>query len=236
MHGWILDIERRRTTRTTASRSCCTSSSRSPRPAGRSAATTSSGRSAGQREAITRTAGRSRAQYDAVVEWGIPDPTQLRRIPRAVHEGLHRRAGPVATHDRLRPDRFARRPGSLDARPRYRQLREDLPRLPRRATLRRPHPGPHPRQHPALLADKRRGPGRAHVLGKWAGHPPPEVSLPVAFTVFPGEIFQPRAAGPRRPTPTSSTSTRPAEAASSPPGKSRTCSPPKSGAAFRSLR
>jgi len=23
-----------------------------------------------------------------------------------------------------------------------------------------------------------------------AGHPPPEVSLPVAFTVFPGEIFQ----------------------------------------------
>jgi len=27
-----------------------------------------------------------------------------------------------------------------------------------------------------------------------AGHPPPEVSLPVAFTVFPGEIFQ----APRR--------------------------------------
>jgi hypothetical protein len=41
MHGWILDIERTANNPNKASRSCCTSSSRSPRPAGRSAATTS---------------------------------------------------------------------------------------------------------------------------------------------------------------------------------------------------
>jgi hypothetical protein len=41
MHGWILDIERTANNPTTASRSCCTPSSRSPRPAGRSAVTTS---------------------------------------------------------------------------------------------------------------------------------------------------------------------------------------------------
>jgi len=62
-----------------------------------------------------------------------------------------------------------------------------------------------------------------------AGHASPQVSLPVAFTVFSGEIFQAREAGPRRSTPTSSTSTRPSGAATSPRGRNRTCSPPRSG-------
>jgi hypothetical protein len=35
-----------------------------------------------------------------------------------------------------------------------------------------------------------------------AGRAPPPVSLPVAFTVFPGEIFRRRAVGLRRSTPT----------------------------------
>ena len=44
-------------------------------------------------------------------------------------------------------------------------LREDLPRLCRRAALGQPHPGPRPRQHHAVLADQHRGLGRAAVLG-----------------------------------------------------------------------
>src|SRR5215467_10307601 len=54
----------------------------------------------------------------------------------------------------LLPDGFAGRPGSLDARSRHRQLREDLARLCRRAALRQPDPGQDPRQHHAVLADR----------------------------------------------------------------------------------
>jgi len=60
MHGWIFDIEQTATLRTTASRSCCTSSSTSPRRAARPAASTSSARSAGRRAGTSRTAPRSR--------------------------------------------------------------------------------------------------------------------------------------------------------------------------------
>ena len=48
---------------------------------------------------------------------------------------LHR-ADHAAADDRLLPAGLARRPGGLDARPRHGQLREDLPRLPRRAARR----------------------------------------------------------------------------------------------------
>ena len=61
----------------------------------------------------------------------------------------------------------------------------------------RPHPGPHPRQHHAVLADRHRGLGGPVVLGERtspsrcaAGQAPPQVSLPVGFTTFPGEIFR----------------------------------------------
>ena len=69
--------------------------------------------------------------------------------------------------------------------------------------------------------------GRAQALA--AGQAPPPVSLPVGFTTFPGEIFRPRAAGSSRPTPPSPTSTRPTGAATSPPGRSPSCSRPRSG-------
>ena len=61
----------------------------------------------------------------------------------------------------------------------------------------RPHPGPRPRQHHAVLADEHRDlvgaavlGGRTKLDGRAAEQPPPHVSLPVAFTVFPGELFQ----------------------------------------------
>ncbi len=50
-------------------------------------------------------------------------------------------AGHTAADDRLRPAGFTRRPGGLDARPRHRRLREDLPRLRRRAAVRAASPG-----------------------------------------------------------------------------------------------
>ena len=75
-------------------------------------------------------------------------------------------AGHAAADDRLRPAGFTRRPGGLDARPRHRRLRQDLPRLHRRAAVRGPHPGPHPRQHHAVLADRHRGLGGPVVLGE----------------------------------------------------------------------
>ena len=51
------------------------------------------------------------------------------------------------------------------------------------------------------------------------------VSIPAAITVFPHEIYQ----APRsRPTPSSCTYTRSTEAVTSPPGRSRPCSPPRS--------
>jgi len=59
----------------------------------------------------------------------------FRCVRGAVQEGLYRRAGPVTTDDRLQPDRLARRPGGVDARPRHRQLfqaggpRHDLARF-----------------------------------------------------------------------------------------------------------
>ena len=62
-----------------------------------------------------------------------------------------------------------------------------------------------------------------------AGQAPPEVSLPVGFTTFPGEIFRPRAAGSKGATPTWSTSTRLTGAATSPHGKSPSSSRPSPG-------
>ena len=112
---------------------------------------------------------------------------RLRLLPRAGH---------AAADDRLRPAGFTGRPGGMDARPRHRQLLQDLPRLYRRAALRGPYPGPHPRQRHAVLADRDRGLGRPLVLGGRAspalaaGQAPPEVKLPAGFTTFPGEIFR----------------------------------------------
>jgi pimeloyl-ACP methyl ester carboxylesterase len=80
---------------------------------------------------------------------GIPGE-RLRLLPGAGH---------AAADDRLRPAGFTRRPGGLDARPRHRQLPEDLPRLCRRPARGQSHPGPHRRQHHPVLADRYRGLG-----------------------------------------------------------------------------
>ena len=114
---------------------------------------------------------------------------RLRLLPRAGHP---------AADDRLRPAGLTRRPGGLDARPRHRQLLQDLRRLRRRAALGQSHPRPHPRQHHAVLADRHRGLGGPVVLGERTSPgraPRParlrrQVSLPVGFTTFPGEIFR----------------------------------------------
>src|SRR5207237_224831 len=66
----------------------------------------------------------------------------LRHRPGAVHP---------AADDRLLPAGFTRRAGGLDARPRHRQLLQDLPCLRRRRPRGQPHPSQHRRQHRAVL-------------------------------------------------------------------------------------
>ena len=107
-------------------------------------------------------------------------------------------AGHAAADDRLRPAGFTRRPGGLDARPRHRQPTRRSPAPSSTGSPSgRSHPRPHPRQHHAVLADGHRGLGGPVVLGertspaaRAAGQAPPQVSLPVGFTTFPGEIFR----------------------------------------------
>ena len=71
--------------------------------------------------------------------------------------------------------------------------------------------------------------GRALAAALASGQPPPPVAVPVGFTTFPGEIWKSHAAGSKPSTPTSPTSTRSTRAATSPPGRSPICSPPKCG-------
>jgi pimeloyl-ACP methyl ester carboxylesterase len=69
--------------------------------------------------------------------------------------------------------------------------------------------------------------GRAQALA--AGQAPPEVSLPVGFTTFPGEIFRAPRSWVETSYPNSSTSTRSTRAVTSPRGRSRSFSPPRCG-------
>jgi hypothetical protein len=55
------------------------------------------------------------------------------------------------------------------------------------------------------------------------------VTVPTAVSIFPNELYQAARAWPNRPTPTSSTSTRSARAATSPPGRSPASSRPRCG-------
>ena len=98
------------------------------------------------------------------------------------------------------------------------------------------HPGPHPRQHHAVLADRHRGLGGPVVLGERTS-PGPRGRTGSSGRLGPGRLHhvprrdlpRPHAAGSRRGTPPSPTSTRPPGAATSPPGKSPSCSRPRSG-------
>ena len=108
----------------------------------------------------------------------------------------------------------------------------------RRPALGQPHPGPHPRQHHAVLADRHRGLGGPVVLGERTSRSP-RGRAGSAAGLGPGRLHArsparssgPRAAGSRRPTPPSPTSTRPTGAATSPPGRSPNCSRPRSARA-----
>ena len=106
------------------------------------------------------------------------------------------------------------------------------------------HPGPHRRQHHAVLADGHRRLGGPVVLG---GRTSPGSSTRVrpgsSAGLAPGrlhhlprrDLADPAQLGRERPTPTSPTSTRSTGAATSPPGRSRSSSPTEVRAAFRSL-
>src|SRR5947199_74641 len=65
---------------------------------------------------------------------------------------------------------YTRRAGGLAARPRRRQLREDLARIPRRTAFGRPDAGQDRRQDHAVLADEHRHLVRAAVLGERTKH------------------------------------------------------------------
>ena len=101
----------------------------------------------------------------------------------------------------------------------------------------------HRRQHHAVLADGHRGLGGPVVLGARTS---PGCLRPArlrrrsrfrsASPPSPARSSGPRAAGSRRRTPTSPTSTRPTRAVTSPPGRSRSSSPTEVRAAFSSLR
>ena len=152
------------------------------------------------------------------------------------------RDGNAAADDRLRPAGFTRRAGGLAARSRHGQLLQDRPRLRRREAHGQPDPGQHRRQHHAVLADRHRRFGGPVVLGGRTSAGRGACERPAAsgghrsgrlHDVPRRDLGVARGAGSRRSTPTSPTSTRPPRAATSPPGKSRSCSPtscaPRSG-------
>ena len=145
------------------------------------------------------------------------------------------RAGHAAADDRLRTAGFTGRPGGMDARPRHRQLLQDLPRLRRRPALGQSHPRPHPRQHHDLLADGHRRLGGPVLLGEWPSHsshggPDSSAGVPpgrvhhVPRRDLPGPAQLGREVLP----PPSAISTRSTREVTSPPGKSRNCSQPRS--------
>ena len=234
-------------------RPCPATASPASRPtsAGTPAASPGPGRELMDRLGYTATSPRRRLGAPSPTCWAARHPRAARHPPQLARAALARAAGPPTDSGGTRgscrvsdphatapatsssrprgrrrsatPARFTGRPRRLDARPRHRQLLQDLARLRRR---RSPSgsltPGRHPRQHHAVLADhhgRLRGPV---VLGERTSASvlrPTSAAAGLAagrLHPFPGEIFRARAAGSRRSTPTSSTSTRPRRAATSP--------------------
>jgi hypothetical protein len=70
--------------------------------------------------------------------------------------------------------------------------------------------------------------GQAAARAAAAGQAPPPVAVPVGFTTCPGEIFRAPCSWVQKAYPPSPTSTRPNGAVTSPPGKSPSCSRPRS--------
>jgi hypothetical protein len=69
--------------------------------------------------------------------------------------------------------------------------------------------------------------GRAQAAAGAAGQAPPPVAVPVGFTTFPGEVFPSPRSWVEVVSPASPTSTRSTGAGISPPGRSRSSSPPR---------
>ena len=178
----------------------------------------------GLKDQLPAKSGQERAAHDAVNTF-TTDGFGL--LPGAVHP---------AADDRLLPAGFTRRAGGLVARPRHGQLLQDLPRVRRSRARGQSHPGQHRRQYHAVLADGHRRLGRSVVLGIWTGPGRSPCGRPGScgglgsgrlHDVPRRDLGLPRAAGSRRSTPTSRTSTRSTGAATSPPGRSRSSSPPR---------
>ena len=151
-------------------------------------------------------------------------------------ERLLRGDGHPAADDRVRAAGLAGRARRLDDRPRHRRLLQDRPRVRRRAALGQPHPRPHPRQHHGLLADRHRRVRRPVVLGGLRsrrarrGQPAaPAAEIPVGFSIPRRDLADAAQLGRDELPERSATSARPTGAATSPPGRSRSCSRPSSG-------
>ena len=110
---------------------------------------------------------------------------------RRLHARLHRRDGRAPADDRLPVAGLTDRHGGVDARPRRRQLREDLPGLPRGKPT-----GGLTRDNVLdnitlyWVTNTSAAAARLYWEGGRSGmvafkHPPPHVKLPVGYTVFP---------------------------------------------------
>ena len=171
---------------------------------------------------------------------GIRTGTRSGRGGRDVQGGRLRllpRDGNAAADDQLRPAGFTRRAGGLVARPRHGQLLQDLPRVRRRRARGQSHPGQHRRQHHAVLADRHRSvggpvvlggrtsagrsacerPGSSGGLGSGRLHDVPRRDLGFPAQLGRGGLPRPRLLQRGR-----------QAAATSPPGRSRSSSPPRS--------
>ena len=139
-----------------------------------------------------------------------------------------RRAAGDAPADDVRAQRLPCRPGGLPTRPRPEELRADRSRLCRRGRG-RPDPRRHPRQRHAVLADEHGSlvlEGVLGVPGLRQLRQRPERHRPGGRERLPGRASRRRGAGRRRRTPTWSTTSRSTAAGTSPPGSSRSCTPP----------
>ncbi len=167
-------------------------------------------------------------------------PRRARRIP-CDRRGVLRGAGDAPGDDWLRPPGFTHRAGSVDHRSRYRQLPKDRPRFvdgQPSGNLTREHivdnitlyRWPAPR---ASAARSYWGEGQEMLVRH--ARLPRRSRFQSASRRSPGRSGGPRAAGSRRRTPTSSTSTRWTRAVTSPLGRTRALLG-KLRAAFRPLR
>ena len=139
------------------------------------------------------------ADIDKAAFSGAPAPAGLSADEKLAYERLqlrlckgHRLRVPdgVATADAVRNRGFTRRPGGLFPRSRRAQLRADRARL--RRTVGGPHARRHPRQHHAHLVDEHGDFRRPSLLGELASSAffnVKGVSIPVAVSVFPDELY-----------------------------------------------